>query len=145
MFSIEFDSGPQVGFGEPVMIGRIVLNEFAESFVAPLVFWRTGDYQRQWREAAETIVRGGDRSCFVAAMRRTPDDGAIFLWPVYRCGEAVYVQHRLLLPETVDGRFDPANPYAQVNERQIVSEQGEPISEWQISVKDIALFLRRAG
>jgi hypothetical protein len=144
MFAIEFIGNPQIEFGELAARGRITLGEFSEEFVAPLVFWMADDYRRQWREAAERISDGCERSCFVAAMRESPLDGAIFLWPAYRDGEAVYIQHKLVLPGLVEGGFDPSNPYAQVGERRTVSEEGELISEWQVAVGDVARFLHAA-
>jgi len=141
MFAIEFIRNPQIEFGELAARGRITLGEFSEEFVAPLVFWKADDYRRQWREAAERILDSGKRSCFVAAMRESPLDGAIFIWPAYRDGEAVYIQHKLLLPEMVKGSIDSSNPYAQVAERRTVSEEGELISEWRVSAGDIARFL----
>ena len=141
MFAIEFIGNPQIEFDELAARGRITLGEFSEEFVAPLVFWAADDYRRQWREAAERILNGCEQSCFVAAMRESLLDGAIFLWPAYKEGEAVYIQHKLLLPELVKGRFDTLNPCAQVGERRSLSEEGEPISEWQVSVGDIARFL----
>jgi hypothetical protein len=125
--------------------GAITLGDCSEEFVAPLVFWAAGDYRSQWVEAAWRIVNGQPRSCFVAAMRESPLGGLVFLWPAYKDGEVVYVRHKLLLPETVKGGFDPSNPYAQVDERRTLSEDGEPISEWQVSVEDVASFLRRTG
>jgi hypothetical protein len=145
MFAIEFISDSRVEFGEPARRGRITLGDFSEVFVAPLVFWAAADYLNQWVEAAKHIVNGQPRSCFVAAMRESPHDGPVFLWPAYKDGEVVFVQHRLLLPETVKGVFNPLNLYAQVDERRTLSEDGEPISEWQVSVEDLASFLRRAG
>ena len=144
MFAIEFIGNPQIEFGELAARGRIALGDFAEEFVAPLVFWTVDDYRRQWDEAAERILDGSERSCFVAAMRESPLDGAIFLWPAYRDGEAVYIQHKLLLPELVKGGFDMLNLYAQVGERRTSSEEGQLISEWQVSVEDIARFLHAA-
>ena len=141
MFAIEFIGNPQIEFGELAARGRIGLGEFSEEFVAPLVFWTVDDYRRQWNEAAERILDGSGQSCFVAAMRESPLDGAIFLWLAYKDGEAVYIQHKLLLPELVKGDFDMLNLYAQVGERRTLSEEGEPISEWRVSVEDIARFL----
>ena len=141
MFAIEVISSPHVEFGEPVVRGRITLGEFEEEFVAPLVFWSAEDYRRQWREAAELILRGTGKTCFVVAMRASPADGAIFFWSAYKFGSAVYFQHQLLLPETVSGNFDPSNPFAQIGERQVRSETGERISEWQVSWEDILRFL----
>ena len=117
------------------------MGEFSEEFIIPLVFWTVDDYRRQWREAAGRVLNGYERSCFVAAMRESPLDGAIFLWPAYSDGEAAYIQHRLLLPEFVKGSFDALNPYAQIGERRTMSEKGEPISECRVSVGDIARFL----
>jgi hypothetical protein len=141
MFAIEFIKNPQIEFSELAARGRITLGEFSEEFVAPLVYWAEVDYRGQWREAAERILNGSERSCFVAAMRESPLDGAIFLWPAYRDGEAIYFQHKLLLPELVKGNFNTSNPYAQVDGRRTSSEEGEPFSEWQVSVGDIARFL----
>jgi hypothetical protein len=141
MFDIEFIGKPQIEFGELAARGRIALGEFTEEFLSPLVFWTVDGYRRQWREAAERILNGYDRSCFVAAIRKSPLDGAVFLWPAYKDGEAVHLQHRLLLPELVKGSFDVKNPYAQVGERRTQSEEGEPIAEWRVSVGDIARFL----
>jgi hypothetical protein len=142
MFAIEIIGNPQIAFGELAARGRITLGEFSEEFVAPLIFWTPDDYRKQWHEAAERILNGSERSCFVAAMRKSPLDGVIFLWPAYRDGDVVYVQHKLLLPEFVKGSFDTSNPYAQVDERRTMSEEGEQISEWRVSVEDIARFLR---
>jgi CdiI N-terminal domain len=141
MFDIELIGNPQLEFGEWSARGSITLGEFSEQFVAPLVFWTADDYRRQWRKAAVRILSGHEHSCFVTAMRESPLDGIIFLWPAYREGEVVYIQHKLLIQTTVIGRFDPSNLYAQVKERQTKSEDGAPISEWQVSVGDFARFL----
>jgi CdiI N-terminal domain len=141
MFNVEFVGSPQIEFGELAARGRITLRDFSEEFVAPLIFWAADDYRRQWRDAAERILSGCERSCFVAAMRQSPLYGAIFLWPAYRDGEVVYIQHKLLLPQLVRGSFDPSNPYAQIDERRALSDESEQISEWQVSVGDIARFL----
>jgi hypothetical protein len=141
MFNIEFIREPQIEFGEWAARGRIALGDFSEEFVSPIVFWTVDNYRRQWCEAAERLLNGYEMSCFVAAMRESPLDGALFLWPAYREGEAVHLQHKLLLPELVKVSFDVMNPYAQVSERRTLSDDGEPISEWQVSIGDISRFL----
>ena len=141
MFNIEFIREPQIEFGELAARGRISLGDFSEEFVSPVVFWTVDDYRMQWCEAAERLLNGYEMSCFVAAMRESPLDGPLFLWPAYKEGEAVHFQYQLLLPELVTGSFDAMNPYAQVSERQTLSDDGEPISEWQVSIGDISRFL----
>ncbi|KJH72403.1 hypothetical protein [Aliterella atlantica] len=142
MFAIEFVGQPCIEFNQPAIRGRITLGDFSEEFVAPLVFWTVDDYQKQWREAAERIVAGEARSCFAASIRESPDDGAIFIWTAYKLADTVHFQHKLLLPETVKGTFEPLNIYAQVDERQTKTEDGFQISEWQVTVKDVAYWLR---
>jgi hypothetical protein len=145
MFALEFINEPLIDYGEPAIRGRITLGDFWEEFTAPLVYWSQDDYRRQWSEAADSNVRGCERTCFVQAMRKSPGDGPIFLWTAYRSGDIVYVQQKLLVEQTLKAEFDPVDPYAQVDERMIISEVGWPISEWVISIADIALFLQRAG
>jgi hypothetical protein len=142
MFAIEFVGKSQIEFNEPAIRGRITLGDFSEEFVSPLVFWTVDDYRKQWRDAAERIVNGEARSCFAATMRESPEDGAIFLWTAYRLADTVYFQHKLLLPETVTDTFEPSNIYTQVDKRQTETEDGYRISEWQVSVKEIACYLR---
>ena len=144
MFAIEFVGKPQIEFNELAIRGRITLGDFSEEFVAPLVFWTVDDYRKQWREAAERILDGHDRSCFVGSMRESLSDGAVFLWTAYRLADNVFFQHKLLLLETVKGKFQTLNPYAQVDERQTETEEGQQISEWRVLVSDVARF-QRAG
>ena len=49
--------------------------------------------------------------------------------------------------EPGEGTFEPSNIYAQVDEHQTEKEDGYRIFEWQISVEDVARWLRavRAG
>ena len=144
MFSLEFITGPLTENGELSQRGQITLGDFSEHFISPLVFWTPADYERQWIEGAQRIVDGAERSCFVTAMRESPFSGVVFLWPAYRVGQDVYLQHRLILPEHVNGSFDPSDPYAQVDPRQTLSADRERLSEWQIDLSDVARFVNAA-
>ena len=144
MFSLEFIAGPLAENGELSQRGRITLGDFSEQFISPLVFWTVADYERQWIEGARRIIDGGERSCFVTAMRESPFSGVVFLWPVYRVGQDVYLQHRLILPEHVNGSFDPLDPYAQIDRRETLSADGEQVSEWQVNLRDVARFVNAA-
>ena len=77
-------------------------------------------------------------------MRESPFSGAVFLWPAYRVGQNVYLQHRLILPEHVNGSFDPSDPYAQIDHRETLSVDGEQLSEWHIDLSDVARFVNAA-
>ena len=142
MFLIEFITGRQVEFDEPAQRGRITLGDFSEEFISPLTFWTAEAYHQQWIEAAKRLVAGYGRACFVTAMRESLIDEPVFLWSAYRSGDAIYLQHRLLLGEMVKGTFDPLHPCEQVGERITIPEDGEQISEWQVSIGDIEHFLQ---
>lgn len=141
MFAIDFIRKPKIEYGELVCRGRITLGNFSEEFISPLAVWAEDEYRKQWHQAAERIMNGYMQSCFVTAMRKSPSDGTIFIWPAYHVGETVHIQHKLVMPDTVKGTFDPFDPYTQITERQILSEDGLAISEWKVSIKDIARFL----
>lgn len=142
MFAIEFIGEPSIEFNELSIRGRITLGEFSEEFATPLVFWTVDDYRKQWRCAAEQIVNGNARSYFATSMRESPSDGAMFLWTAYRLVDTVCFQHKLLILETVKGAFEPSNIHTQVDERQTESEDGYRISEWQITLEEVACWLR---
>jgi len=124
MFSVEFIASPAIENGELCQRGRITLGDFSEQFISPIVFWKVADYERHWREAAQRLLGGTERSCFVTAMYASPADGVIFMWPAYRRGEDVFLQHRLLLPQHVIGDFDSSDPYAQVGAHETKSADG---------------------
>jgi CdiI N-terminal domain len=144
MFSLKFIAGPLAENGELSQRGRITLGDFSERFISPLVFWTPADYERQWIEGAQRIVDGAESSCFVTAMRESPFSGVVFLWPAYRVGQNIYLQHRLILPEHVNASFDPSDPYAQIGRRETLSADGEQLSEWQIDLSDVARFVNAA-
>jgi hypothetical protein len=141
VFAIDFIQKPKIEYGELGCRGRITLGNFSEEFISPLIFWSEDEYRKQWHQAAERIMNGYMQSCFVTAMRKSLFDGAIFMWPAYNVGETVHIQHRLVMPDTVEGTFDPFDPYAQITERQTLSEDDLTISEWKVSIEDIARFL----
>ena len=141
MFSLEFIADPSPENGELCQRGRIMLDDFSEEFLSPIVFWTAADYRRHWHEAAERLLNGAERSCFVTAMYASPADGVIFMWPAYRRGEDIFLQHRLLLAEHVVGDFDSLNPYAQVDAHETKSADGEVLSEWHVRLQDVARFV----
>jgi hypothetical protein len=142
VFALDFIRKPKIEYGELVCAGRITLGDFSEEFISPLVFWKEDEYRKQWHQAAERIMGGYMQSCFITAMRKSPFDGAIFMWPAYNAGKTVYVQQKLVVPDTLKGTFNSLDPYAQITERQTLSEDGLSISEWNISIEDIARFLK---
>jgi hypothetical protein len=118
---------------------RIVLGDFVERFVAPIGFWGRVDYERQWSEGASRLVDGADESAFVEEAGRT-------WWTAWREGSRILVQQRLLVAESMaPARAATAAdmPYHLVGTREEVSEDGESLSQWSVSVADLRDFIER--
>jgi hypothetical protein len=91
---------------------------------------------------ARRLVQGASVAVFLTHMLR-PDALYHLGWPAWREGDRVYVQERLFLPDQLDGPFDPEYPEVHAGPRRARSVEGEPISEWQIAMRDVAAFLER--
>jgi hypothetical protein len=139
MFSIRFGEAPAYAFegsGSLTRDALIVIDDFEETFDVPLDFWNEGDYERQWLEGAERIVRGEPTSCLVSRMHDPDFSPILRWWSLYRRGgDAVVVREQLWLPEF--GSVDPAAPCASVRPY----EPDPEVSEWSLVVEDFVIFL----
>jgi hypothetical protein len=125
--------------GWPGLWGRIVLGEFAERFVAPIGSWSRSDYERQWIEGAKRLIDGAVESAFVEEAGRR-------WWTAWRVGVEVLIQQRLLVHQSMKPAWTATPeeiPYDLVGQRQTHSANGEPISEWTVTVADLEDFVAR--
>jgi hypothetical protein len=146
-FSIRFlpDSSQDIEHGPIEAAGEIVLGGFRELFLASLSFWTRVQYEAHWREALNRIVTKESPSCLITTMYDPVIANFIWWWPMYREAEEILVQNHLLLLTELKERFDPNNPYRFISEYGNRSEDGEPISEWKVSIGDISTFLEQVG
>ena len=142
MLDIAFIKGPVKEFGERTMLGELTLGDHKEKFNSPLTYWSADDYRNHWIKAAERVVSGCDAAFFVSVYDPLI---ANFLewWPMYPEGQIVYAQNHLLFLDQLNGPFDISDPWRHIGSRNTESEDGEKISEWQLSMKDIEAFSRR--
>lgn len=141
-FAIEFVPEPQTS-DEPTLdrAGRLVLGDFEEQFFANMEYWRELDYERQWIEGLERILTGATTSCLITSIGRPEASGGLWWWTLYRSGNRIHVQNAMCFYASLREPFDPSNPYAAVPPRRVATEDGDPISEWIITVGDIAQFV----
>ena len=142
-FALFFTSGPLVDWeGWPYAIGRIVIGLFDEPFEADMKTWAIQDYERQWREAAGRLASGAPRTAFLTSDR---GDRAAWhsWWPAWREQGILRVQHHLLLRDQMTDPFDVRDPYRHIRERRTVSDDGKPVSEWEIDVNEVLAFASR--
>jgi hypothetical protein len=117
--------------------GRITLADHTEDFLAPLGPWQRRDYERQWIEAARRLLGNGDRTAFFT-------DAFRFWWTMWREGERVYVHEEFLVGGRLTGVTDfTTTPYALIQDRATHTEDGQRISEWEISTGEVREFVER--
>jgi hypothetical protein len=141
MFDIAFiSSEPEIDDeGRVTLLGEITLGTDSERFLASLSVWTRKDYERQWKEAAQYLVDGGERTAFFTSAfgmwwQMWQDEGDI------RVQEQLLHADRLaLLPQPLDLT---RTPYELIEDYQRITEDGEAISEWRLTVRDIERFLR---
>ena len=144
MFNLELLGAPE-GAGEGLFNwGRITLGDFQEDFQAPLYDWAPGDYEAQWMESAERLVAGAAVVVFLTHMVH-PTAPYHIGWPAWREGDGVWVQERLFVANDLAAPFDPSAPEAHVGDRAERSIEGLAISQWQVSMTDVAEYLTRKG
>lgn len=141
MFDIAFIPG-EPPFEDEEGTGRwgcTVMGGFSERFVAPDGWWRPADYERQWIEGAERLLRGESPSAFVV------EAGRIW-WIAWREGADVFVHQRYL----VEASMAPARtalpadlPYHLIGPRSTHTAEGTRISEWRVSLDDVRDFVAR--
>ena len=142
MFDIRFlDAPPEVreegGFG---LWGEITLGAYREKFLAPTTLWSRDRYEQQWREAADRLLRGAERTAFVTAAWQ-------FWWTMATQGEAVLVQEEILTGDRVEPLgpvLDPdVVPYELLEPVRLRSEDGDEISTWRVTLADVEAFAAR--
>lgn len=130
-FNIEFAKSR----GEPtegIAHGRITIGSFSEVFEASLEFWTEDDYKRHWNSAIRRTTEGNVKSCLITSITNPQTANFLFWWPVYRDGDQAVFQNQVLFLHESRASFNPAEPYDFVPDRETLSEDGAPVSEWRV-------------
>ena len=143
MFDLYFSEGPAVnGEGWWHAVATIVLGQDKDGFEVSLEWWGRAAYERQWLGAARRLVGGADRVMFLVSYDG-PDAAFHLGWPAWRDGDRVRIQNWLVLTEQLPRPFDPEQADLSVRERKTVTEDGDPISEWEVRLADVHDFVER--
>ena len=117
----------------------ITIGDFVES--CPLVGdWPASQYQTRWIKSLQSLVQGQTSVALPLGTRISGLNDAPLIWVFFRDSEDVFVQQVMLAPGSEweigsDGELISSAP------RETMSEDGEPISEWQTDVDAIRQFL----
>lgn len=143
MFDLYFAEGPAVNDeGWWHAVGTIVLGDDRDGFEISLEWWGRAAYEQQWLGAAKRLASGADRVMFLVSYNG-PDAAFHFGWPAWRAGDRVHVQNMLVLTEQLPAPFNPDEADRSVGVRETMSEDGERISEWDVSLADVRAFVDR--
>jgi hypothetical protein len=146
MFCIGFTLDAAIEWHEePARRGEIVLGSFREEFLAPLVYWSEEDYVRQWRRGVRRILNGHERSCLMVRMYDPSAANILEWWPMYRVAdENILVTDALLFLDQLASPLSADDPYPHIRDFSALSENGEPISSWHVTPKDLEDYLGNA-
>ncbi|WNJ95662.1 hypothetical protein RND59_00630 [Vibrio ruber] len=141
MFSLKLGTVKIESEGEQILVGNIKIEDFSEDFHVPLSYWDRNEYLSQWTKGLEVIFSGGKKSAFITAMYNPTTANFIFWWIIYRVGNDVYIQNYVLFVDELKEPFDENNFIRYVPERETITEDGAPISEWKVNIDDIGQAL----
>ena len=141
MFDLRVMSRRELDEGVPVMRGQITLDDFSEQFLSPLTTWTASDYEASWIASARRLAAGKPRVGFLTAV--DVDEVIAFCWQAWRVGNDVVFQETMLLPDRLTEPLRRDLPDVHVGDRRTENADGEPVSEWLVSLVDIQAYVDR--
>jgi len=138
MFSISFLS--EIKAGAKSSKGSIIIGSSTEYFLSSFDYWTPNNYRKQWLKAVALIQTEESRSALITDVPFLSPPSFINWWPMWRFGQLVKIQEQLLILEDLTAPFDINNPYIHLGEYESINEEGQPISEWTVSVSDLIQF-----
>ena len=113
--------------------GEIRIDSFHERFSMDFSFWNKADYHAHWQQAS-TVLKAGQAVSFIQSMY--PPETANFYrtWVAYPHSDEVIFQEQILFLDELEGGFNAKHLHLNAQPYESVSEDGEPISEWQSQI-----------
>lgn len=117
----------------------ITIGDFVES--CPLVGdWTPSRYQTRWIESLQSLVQGQSTVALPLGTRILGLNDAPLIWVLYRDSDDVFVQQVMLVPGS-EWETGPDGELISSPPRETVSDDGQPISEWQTDADAIREYL----
>ena len=146
MFFIGFTSEPlEYPFDDtsiPAAPGRLELGKSTEDFLANLSLWRKPDYESHWTHELRSLLEAKSKIALVVSYNDPRASSNMEIWRAYRDGECAHFQNQLLSYSDLPRGFEILNVSQHIKERQVENSEGNRVSEWNVAIKDIELFLQ---
>ena len=149
MFSIEFAEEPlEYPFDDaniPAAPGKLLLGNTTEEFLANLSLWGKSDYTAHWHRELKSLFEDKPKVALVVSYNDPRAASNMEIWLVYRDGEWARFQNQLPWYSDLPREFDIAKMSSYIEDRQMITAEGDRISEWDVAMRDIELFLWRSN
>jgi hypothetical protein len=90
------------------------------------------------------LLHGKDRAALITEYLGPEAATHLVWWPMYLVGEKVFFQNQLLFYDQLPGPFFLKIAFSFLRNRRTTTEEGEPISEWSVSLSEMEAFARKA-
>jgi len=148
MFSIGFTDDPlEYPYDDasvPAAPGRLMLGKSEEEFLANLSLWDRSDYESHWIRELKALLEGNSKVALVVSYDDPRAASNLEIWRVYRDGEWAHFQNQLLSVDSLPGDFKVSDMSRYIQDRVVTTANGDRISEWNVTLRDIEVFLQNS-
>jgi CdiI N-terminal domain len=148
-FSIAFLDEPLVypydDVNTPGASGLLTMGNLKERFCSSLYHWSKRDYESQWRHAINVLLNESFKAALIVEYTGTDASSHLEWWPMYKVGDAVYLQNQLLFYNQLPEPFSLDRPFIYLRNRETTDQAGRPISEWLVRLSEVEQFAANAA
>jgi len=87
------------------------------------------------------LVEGNSKAALVVSYDDPKASSNLEIWRVYREGEWAHFQNQLPFYSDLPLNFDVSKISQYIQDRVVITAEGNRISEWHVAVRDIEIFL----
>jgi len=149
MFSIGFTDDlleyPYDDADIPAAPGRLMLGKTEEEFLANLSLWGKSDYEAHWIRELKALLEKNSKVALVVSYHDPKAASNMEIWRVYRDGDWAHFQNQLLWLDSLPEGFKVSEMSCYIQDRAVMTADGNRISEWNVPLRDIEVFLRNSG
>ncbi|MFZ7142372.1 hypothetical protein ACLSY0_01240 [Avibacterium avium] len=126
-------------FQENIFQAKIIINDFSEILHIPISYWNIADYILNWKISLKKGFLNKKDSVLLTTAYNLTEANFLQSWFLYYSIEAIYIQNYIFfLDEHRDFNFKNIDDF--IPPREIITEEGEKISEWKVRNADILEF-----
>ncbi|GAA3662065.1 MULTISPECIES: hypothetical protein [Acetobacter] len=119
--------------------GKIIINDFNERFFSNTTFFDKASYQKQWRHAAELLLKK-KKSYFLVDVHNPNTSNFFMSWPCYLQDDIVYLQNKMILADQHPLDKIISNE-ADLGDLRFTNEDDQKISTWETDIQSFVNFL----